>query len=426
VTPLAYLRGLRPGLPRSVQVLQLGSLVNALGNGFVLPFLFIYLTDVRGIDKAAAGLVLGTNALVSLLVGPAAGALAERIGARRTLMASLVTAAAGYGAYALVHTAWQAFLVAAVTGVANGSFWPAQSSLIAQLTPHEASHAAWSMQRVTANIGIGIGGIVGGFLAHGTGAHGYQLLFLLDAATFVTYLGVASTLPDPRRRPKAGERAGTYRDVLRNGILVRVLLLNSVWVAAGLALIELMPAYMKHESGLSPRQIGLVFLANTLFIGLLQLPVTQILEGTRRVPTYALVLVVGAAAWLCVPVAGHLAAGGSATAAFAAIAVVFGLAECLHGAVQGPLVVDLAEPRLIERTMALSASSWAIGFIVGPAIGAAALKASPTGLWIGAGAILVASAFGALRLERQLPVHALRTPLRDRADQLAAAETFAG
>ena len=50
-----YLRSLDPRLPRSVYVLELGALVNAFGNGVVLPFLLIYLHNVRGIPFGLAG-----------------------------------------------------------------------------------------------------------------------------------------------------------------------------------------------------------------------------------------------------------------------------------------------------------------------------------------------------------------------------------
>ena len=67
--------------------------------------------------------------------------------------------------------------------------------------------------------------------------------------------------------------------------------------------------------------------------------------------------------------------------------VVFALGECLHGAVQAPLVVDLAEPRLLGRYMALSALSWQVGFALGPAVGGFVLAVSPSGVWVGAAAL---------------------------------------
>jgi MFS family permease len=425
VTPLAYLRGLNPQLPRSVVILQTGGLVNALGNGLVVPFLFIYLTDVRGVDRATAGLVLATGALVALASGPISGSVSERFGAKKTLSGALVVAALGYGSYAAVHRPWQAFVAAVATGIANGAFWPSQAALIARLTPPDRSHTSWGMQRVMMNVGIGLGGVVGGFLAHGDRPHGYQLIFVLDALTFLVYLCVVSFLPNPRRAHEHRGSSGSYAQVFRNRVLVAVFLMNTVFITAGIAMFELLPAYVKHEAGVTTRQIGFIYLANTLFIGLAQLPVTQLLEGRRRVPMLAALLAIAGVAWLLMPVAGLLS-GTQAAVAVGLLAIGFGVAECLHGAVQAPLVVDLAEPRLLERTMALSSSSWMLGFIVGPAIGGVLLKHAPSALWLGAGSILVLASGFAFRLERHIPAHALRTPRQIRAaDELGAAEVLA-
>ena len=45
----SYVRSLDPKLSREVWLLQLGGLTNAFGNGIVLPFLIIYLHNVRWI-----------------------------------------------------------------------------------------------------------------------------------------------------------------------------------------------------------------------------------------------------------------------------------------------------------------------------------------------------------------------------------------
>jgi predicted MFS family arabinose efflux permease len=418
--PVAYLRGLNPRLPRAVLTLQAGGVVNAFGNGLVLPFAFIYLTDVRGMDRATAGLILATGGFVALLVGPVSGTVSERFGAKRTLTGALVIQAVGYSLYAVVHHPWQAFLAAAVTGIGGGAFWPSQAALIARLTPPEASHTAWGMQRVAMNVGIGLGGLVGGFLAQGSGARGYQLIFLLDALTFVAYLCVVGTLPNPRGDGRR-EHAGSYRAVLRGRVLTAVLVANTVFITAGIAMFELLPAYVKHEAAVTPRQIGFIFLANTIFIGLAQLPVTQLLEGKRRASAAALMFGLCGIAWLCMPLAARLS-GLDAALAVGALGLVFAVGECLHGGIQAPLVVDLAEPHLLERTMALSSTSWMIGFVIGPAVGGVVLQHAPSALWIGAGAILLAGGLAARALEPFLPERARRTP--SRGDSSATAEVL--
>lgn len=404
-----YLRSLNPRLPRSVQILQLGGLLNAVGNGLVLPFTFIYLHNERGFSLGLAGLILGTNAAVSLLAGPISGPLVDRLGGRRMLTVALGFLMLGFGGYAFVESPWHGFLASAVTGIGNGIFWPAQSTLIAGLTPRERHTAAFAMQRVMMNLGIGIGGLAGGFLA----ATSFQLLFLGDAATFVLYASVLTAfVPEPGRAPaREGDRPGSYRDVLRHRIFVAFIAVNAAFVAVGYAQLELIAPYGKNEAGVGERWIGAIFAINTLVIVLAQLPIVRLAEGRRRMRVLALMGVVWAASWLLVPVAGLWLAGFAAVAMLALAAAVFGIGECLHGAVQAPLVTDLADPRLLGRYMALSAFSWQIGFTIGPPVGGFLLGLTPTGLWIVVAAVCLLAAGAALALERGLPEDVRRSPV---------------
>ncbi len=196
---IRFLRSLDPKLPRSVQTLQVGGLVSAFGNGMLIPFLFIYLHNVRGIGLGLAGLVVGTNAVVSVAAGPVAGALVDRRGGRASSRRRSRCSRSDTARFALVHAPWQAFLAAAVTGVGNGFFWPAQSTLLAALSPADRRHATFAMQRVMMNLGIGVGALVGGLIADTDRPGTFLALFLLDAVTFVVYLGVVLREPCPSR-----------------------------------------------------------------------------------------------------------------------------------------------------------------------------------------------------------------------------------
>ncbi len=193
---LRYIRSLNPHLPRSVQLLQLGGLVSAFGNGLLIPFLFLYLHNVRGIGLGMTGLIVGTNGFVSIFAGAVGGALVDRYGGRRVLAMALVISAVGVAGFALVDAVWQGFLAAAIVGIGTGFFWPAQSTLLAMLSPPDRRHATFAMQRVMMNLGIGLGALTGGFIASVDDSRTFVLILLLDAATFLVYLG------DPlRRRP---------------------------------------------------------------------------------------------------------------------------------------------------------------------------------------------------------------------------------
>jgi MFS family permease len=103
--------------------------------------------------------------------------------------------------------------------------------------------------------------------------------------------------------------------------------------------------------------------------------------------------------------------GRAAAILFAVAMGAFGIGECIHGAVQAPLVTDLAEPRLLGRYMALSALSWQLGFALGPAIGGFLLAVTPGGTWLVWAAMCAAGAGLALVLERTIPVAVRRTPV---------------
>jgi MFS family permease len=406
----AYLRSLNPRLPRSVLTLQAGGLANAFGNGLAVPFLFIYLHNVRGIDLATAGLIVGTNGAVGLVAGPLAGSLIDRVGGKRTLIVSLLFMTVGYGSYPFVEVPWQGFLVAAIAGIGNGGFWPAQSSLIAGLTPPDRRHSAFAVQRVTMNLGIGLGGLAGGLIATTDRPGSFTLLFLLDALTFVLFIGALSFVPQPERHPHAHGDAGSYREVLRNRVFVAVLALNFVFIASAMAQFEVFPVYGKNEAGISERTIGVIWFVNTVVIVLAQLPIARALEGRRRMPVLALLGVVWATALALIPIAATAFDGSAALALFLVAFAIFAVGECLHGTVQAPLVADLADPRLIGRYMALSAFSWGLGFTLGPMVGGFVLELAPHAWWRATAAICLAAGAAALVLERALPRGVRRTP----------------
>jgi MFS family permease len=406
-----YLRSLDPRLPRSVWLLNIGGLANAVGNGLAFPFLVIYLHNVRDFSLGTAGLVLATTGAVSFLSGPAVGIVVDRIGGRATLAVSLVFLAVGYGSYPLITEPWHAFLASAVAGVGNAGFWPSQSALLAGLTPHARRHAAFALQRVTRNLGIGLGGVAGGLIATTANPTSFTVLFVLDAATFLVFVAMLTLVPEP---VVAAERdaltPGRYAEVLRDRVFLGVVFLNVLFVAAGYAQFELLPVFAKNEAGVAEAGIGLIFLVNTLAITLAQLPVAKALEGRRRMPALGLMCALWAAAWIVVLLGGLRLEAVAASVAFGIAAIVFGLGECFQGPVQGALVADLAPVRLRGRYMAVSTISWDIGFIIGPAVGGFVLAAEPLALWPAAAVVCLLAGAGALALERDLPRKLRLTP----------------
>lgn len=386
--------------------------MSAFGNGMLIPFLFIYLHNVRDVGLGVAGLVVATNALVAIVLGPLAGTLVDRFGGRTVLAWSLVVLTAGYGSFALVHEPWQGFLAAGATGLGNAFFWPAQSTLLAELSPPDRRHATFAMQRVMMNLGIGLGALAGGLIADAARPGTFFALFVLDAATFLVYLGVLLVaVPEPETPAGGrGSGAGSYRDVLRHRAFVAFVGLNTLFIFAGMSGFELLPVFAKNEVGVTENAIGVIFFVNTVVIVLTQLPIAKLSEGHRRMRMLALLGLLWAACWVAVSLVGRSLEGTTAAILLAAVLGAFAIGECIHGTVQAPLVSDLAEPRLLGRYMALSALSWQVGFAAGPAVGGFLLSVSPFGTWLVWAALCLLGSVLSIALERAIPAAIRRTP----------------
>ena len=405
----AYLRSLNPQLPRDVWFLQLGGVFNSFGNGLVFPFLVIYLHDVRGFSVALAGLVIGISSVAQLAAGLASGVIVERVGARATLGAALLLQAVGFGLFPLIRHPWHAVVLVTVEGLGSAGFWPAQSTLLARLTPPARRHAAYAQQRVTMNLGIGLGGLTGGLIARASEPRTFTVLFVLDAITFFAYLSALGLVRDPGVEPSE-QGASSYREVLRDRPYLGLWGLNFLFVVFGYSMFGLLAQFAKDQSHVTERAIGAVFFVNTLVIVIAQLPVSKWLEGKRRMRALALMPALWAVAWLVVEGAGIWFDALAAAALIGVAAVLLGIGETLHGPAHQALVADLAPDRLRGRYFALSSMSWGLGGAVGPAAGGYVLDVSPLALWPLLAGIGAVTAVAALALERAIPEELRRIP----------------
>ena len=412
----AYLRGLDPHLPRTVWLIQAGGVVNSLGNGIVIPFVVIYLHNVRGISFSLAGLALAFGGVAALGTGWVAGSTVDRIGGRNTLLLGLLLQAVAFALFPLIRAPWHAFALLALEGAGTACFWPGQSTLLARLTPPSDRHSAYALQRISMNLGMGIGAVIGGLIATTADPSSFTRLFLLDAATFLAFAGVLSSVREPVAGPDDEEQLAEnvgYRAVLRNRNFVALLCLNVLFVSVGYEVFALLPPFAKNYADVSERWVGTIWLANTLLIVLIQLPVSKALEGRRRMVALAVMNLLWAAASLIVLAAGELLTASSAALVFILATLVFGVGETLQGPTQAPLVADLAPEHLRGRYFALSAMSWSAGAILGPAVGGALLGWHPLAVWPIAAVVCVVAASGCLLLERRLPERVRRTPKPD-------------
>src|SRR3954452_4025193 len=96
--------------------IHVGNALSAFGLGFTVPYLYVYVAQVRGLGAVTAGLVLAVFAVAALVVLPFAGRSIVRRAPLPVLLAALVMAAVGSLRLGVAAGAVSVLLSAALLG----------------------------------------------------------------------------------------------------------------------------------------------------------------------------------------------------------------------------------------------------------------------------------------------------------------------
>jgi MFS family permease len=400
--------GWRTGLPRPVLILQAGNALNYFGYGLVLPFEIIYLHQIRGFSTSTAGLVLATVMGTAAIVTPPTGSLVDRYSAKAIVVAGNVASTVGYAGFAFVDRPWQAFACSIAGGVGFGMAGTANRTLVVRLVTQEQRAAAFALNRVAGNFGIGAGATVAGFIvAAAQQLSSFQILYFFDAFTFAGFaLIVLTAVPSPRADlTTATDANGTgFRAVARDRVFLTVIAANVVLVVAGHTFFSnILPPFAKAHTPIGPAEIGIIILINTAFIVIAQIPAVRLVARMRRTHAFAATSALFAFALLAVLPATLVHSALAATSLLVGVAAVFALGEIAHILVLGPLVADMAPAHLLGRYLSLYSLTFTLSLAIGPAIGGILLQSAPDTIWWGGALAALLAGVVLLRLGDRIP-----------------------
>jgi MFS family permease len=409
-TPAAGLAGFWRDLPREGRLMLSVVVLEFFGTGLVLPFNVVYLHEVRDFSLGDVGLLLGLPPLMGLLVVGPGGSAIDRLGARRIQLGVLVLMVLGNVLLAFATTRTTAAVALSINGIAFAISWPAWQSVVASVIPQQLRQRYFGVNFTLLNLGIGIGGLIGGVFVDVADVRTFQAIYLVDA---VSYLPALFLLLVPLRHVAGRVVAGHSSDppsmgylaVLRSPAMATMALLSFVSSFVGYSQLNAgLPAYARAVGEVSTRGLGLAFAANTLVIVLLQLVVLQRIEGRRRTRIIAVMGVVWAGSWLLLGLSGLVAGTIGATLLVAACASVFGIGETLLQPTIPALVNDLAPDHLRGRYNALSSGAFQMAAVIAPPIAGFLVGRALGEVYIGllvAGSLLL-SVLAVARLEPRL------------------------
>jgi MFS family permease len=405
-------KGLRriAALPPAARLLIFTNGISALGAGMVMPFLWIYLTEVRHLPTWVPAATLAVQAFAAVFGGLVYGALLDRLPYNVVVPLANVNAGVGTLLFAFAGQAWIAVAAAIVFGFGISGVGTAVRAAYGATTGPAQRETAYSADYGVLNVAMGIGVILGGVfaaLAFLSPVGRYFLMYSIDAATFfVMAVATVRALPNRVHHTESGTGAarGTYRAVLRSPSLLALLavLLLSALVSFGQFRAGL-PGYLTQTGAITASGLSFAFAVNIILCAVVQFVVMPHLERFSRTLLVAASGVMFAACWVFVLLAGGHTGMTALTLATVAV-ILLSIGESLVVPLLTTLLNNAVGEDLRGRANALFSITLSTSAVIGPALAGALLPFGSGAAFVGVMITLsVVATLLVLGLRRSLP-----------------------
>ena len=389
----------------------MGQLLLFIGQGFTMVYASIYFVNELGFSATQVGLALGSSGLSGILGRFWAGSAIDspKIGRRNILFLSTIIAAIACCCLAFATTF--ALLIAGnlLMGMGLSMFWPATMAVTTDLTTDHNRTEAFAIARLADNVGLGLGAFLAG--QYMTISGNYQALFLgkgvaylgcgivvywAIAETLHTQLSLPSTSLDPTTNifsdrinttqalesPLSDTALQKWGQVMQDSPFLMYIFATIFVTTYTAQLSSTLPLYLANfipngntTTGFSSQWISYFFVWHALLKIVLQLPVTRWVKRFTEVN----VLVSALGCWMtsfgCIWLTGtNLPINGLGLVVLILLAfTLVGAGEMLYGPTSSGMVGQMAPAHLRGIYFSLDSQCWALGYMIGPAIGGWAL-----------------------------------------------------
>ncbi|MFJ2060675.1 MFS transporter [Streptomyces sp. NPDC087908] len=281
-------------LPFAAKLLILTNGISALGAGMVMPFLWIYLTEIRHLATWVPATTLAVQALAAVLGGLTYGALLDRLPYNRAVPLANINAGVGTMAFAFADEPWSALVAAAIFGFGISGVGTTVRAAYSVTTEVSQRETAYSTDFAVLNLAMGLGVLAGGAIAALSSlspSGRYILLYAIDAVTFfVMAAATVTTLPGKERNDAKAAEAGnevpggvSYLAVLRRPELLTILLLLLFTTVSTVAQFRSgLPGYLTQNGAVASGGISFAFALNILLCAGVQFLGMPLLSKVRR------------------------------------------------------------------------------------------------------------------------------------------------
>ena len=177
-------------LPRAAWVPGASGVFSSMGYGIIAAFLVPRFASLDFAGQNFALTVFGIAFMTTRFLG---SGYADRFGARRVLLAAFLIESVGLAGLFLTHVEWLAFISTAVAGAGLSLLIPSVTSLVTEAADPRERTAALGAVTSAWDLGVAVGGPLGGFVAGASNAGPFAL------GAVAALVAIAPLAINPRR-----------------------------------------------------------------------------------------------------------------------------------------------------------------------------------------------------------------------------------
>ena len=384
--------------PRQFWLMFWGMLISAIGASMIWPFLMIYVSERLNLPMTAVASLMTLNAATGLVFSFVAGPLTDRFGRKWVMVVSLAVNGLVYLMMSQAATLPEFALLMALAGAFNPLYRVGADAMMADLIPSEQRLDAFSLLRMSNNLGVALGPAIGGFIA----TRSYTIAFYFAAAGMIIYslllaFRAVETLPNnPRTEgPAQREKLGGYGRILGDRQFISFVAAFTLTQMCATLVWVLMAVYAKTNYEVPENLYGLIATTNAVIVVLFQVSVTQI--SKKHPPLRA--LAVGS---LFYAVGVGSVALGQGFWGFWLSMVILSFGELILIPTSTSYAANLAPAEMRGRYMSVYGLTWGLAAGIGPVVGGMLNDTlGPKAIWYGGFLVGLASMVSFLILARR-------------------------
>ena len=250
----------------------------------------------------------GLRAIPTLLLGPWAGVVTDRMDRRKLVIAVqllLVMPALLFGLLVASGHAevWHVFLYAGIAAVGNAMMMPARMSLVVNTVPRGNLRNAIGLDSVSVTANRITGALIGGLLITTVGI---KWNFFVEAGAYVAMSLLMIPMKTPYREESTAHRSSVFTNFIdgvqylwnENRIILHLMGLNLILAMVFIPLLALLPAYTGEALNAAADVGGYLMAAQGVGGLTVSLVIASVGFGIRKGQVSVITLVVGSAAIL--------------------------------------------------------------------------------------------------------------------------------